>query len=159
MTGNREPLGLSIPHERPKGKESDAVGRSLGDRWLDRGGPLEDLQQRRAQTRQFLQMDRRQSREMTLGRLRQAEQHFAAVPRVVGPHDQPGSTTQSNTQSDTEKSSKSAQFRPGGTVKLNRDDAILEILAAVKDGRLEPDEADDLINAWMEVSRGDDVRH
>ena len=81
-------------------------------------------------------------------------------------HDQSGSTTQSNTQSttqsDTEKpssSSKSAQFRPGGTVKLNRDDAILEILAAVKDGRLEPDEADDLINAWMEVSRADDIRH
>ena len=44
-------------------------------------------------------------------------------------------------------------------MKLNRDDAILEILAAVKDGRLEPDEADDLINAWMEVSRADDIRH
>ena len=40
---------------------------------------------------------------------------------------------------------------PGATVKLNREDAILEILAAVKDGRLEPEEADDLINAWMEV--------
>ena len=51
------------------------------------------------------------------------------------------------------------EIQPGATVKLNRDDAILEILAAVKDGRLEPDEADDLINAWMEVSRGDDVRH
>ncbi len=79
------------------------------------------------------------------------------------PHDEAGGTTQSNTesttQSDAEKSSKAAQFRPGGTVKLNRDDAILEILAAVKDGRLEPDEADDLINAWMEVSRGDEVRH
>ncbi len=82
------------------------------------------------------------------------------------PHDQSGSTTQSNsqstTQSDADKpssSSKSAQFRPGATEKLSRDDAILEILAAVKDGRLEPDEADDLINAWMEVSRGDEVRH
>jgi hypothetical protein len=78
-------------------------------------------------------------------------------------HDQPGSTTQSNsqstTQSDTEKSSQSAKFRPGATEKLSRNDAILEILAAVKDGRLEPDEADDLINAWMEVSRGDEVRH
>ncbi len=80
--------------------------------------------------------------------------------------EQPGGTTQSNTQSTTQSeeakpssSSKSDQFRPGGTVKLNRDDAILEILAAVKDGRLEPDEADDLINAWMEVSRGDEVRH
>jgi hypothetical protein len=82
------------------------------------------------------------------------------------PHDQSGSTTQSSsqstTQSDAEKpssTSKSAQFRPGATEKLSRDDAILEILAAVKDGRLEPDEADDLINAWMEVSRGDEVRH
>jgi hypothetical protein len=44
---------------------------------------------------------------------------------------------------------------PGATVKLNREDAILEILAAVKDGRLEPDEADDLINAWMEVRETD----
>ena len=51
-----------------------------------------------------------------------------------------------------------AKFAPGGTVKLSREDAILEILAAVKDGRLEPDEADDLINAWMEVERGDDAR-
>ncbi|MGC2492890.1 hypothetical protein, partial [Candidatus Binatus sp.] len=83
-------------------------------------------------------------------------------------HDQPGSTTQSNTQattqSNTEKTenaekSRAEKFRPGGTVKLNRDDAILEILAAVKDGRLEPDEADDLINAWMEVSRTDEIRH
>jgi hypothetical protein len=66
-----------------------------------------------------------------------------------------GSTTQSNTQSDTEKpafDTRSARFTPGATEKLSRDDAILEILAAVKDGRLEPDEADDLINAWMEVS-------
>jgi hypothetical protein len=76
-------------------------------------------------------------------------------------HDQAGGTSQSNTQSEADKpaaSSKSAQFRPGATEKLSRDDAILEILAAVKDGRLEPDEADDLINAWMEVSRGDDAR-
>ncbi len=47
---------------------------------------------------------------------------------------------------------------PGATAKLSRDDAILEILAAVKDGRLEPDEADDLINAWMEVSSTADAR-
>jgi len=45
--------------------------------------------------------------------------------------------------------------RPGATVKLKREDAILEILAAVKDGRLEPDEADDLINAWVEVREAD----
>jgi len=71
------------------------------------------------------------------------------------------STTQSTTQSTAEKSafdSQSSRFTPGATEKLSRDDAILEILAAVKDGRLEPDEADDLINAWMEVSRDADAR-
>ncbi|MGA6974857.1 MAG: hypothetical protein WBY93_24740, partial [Candidatus Binatus sp.] len=71
------------------------------------------------------------------------------------------SNTQSTTQSDTEKpaaDSRSARFAPGATAKLSREDAILEILAAVKDGRLEPDEADDLINAWMEVNRSTDAR-
>ncbi len=38
--------------------------------------------------------------------------------------------------------------RPGATVKLSREEAILQILRAVKEGRLEPEEADDLINAW-----------
>ncbi len=38
--------------------------------------------------------------------------------------------------------------RPGATVKLSREEAVLQILRAVKEGRLEPEEADDLINAW-----------
>jgi DUF4097 and DUF4098 domain-containing protein YvlB len=38
--------------------------------------------------------------------------------------------------------------RPGTTVKLSREEAILQILRAVKEGRLEPEEADDLIHAW-----------
>ena len=107
----------------------------------------------------------REARTEMRDRVRQAAREMRDKIREAArdmrdrPHDQPGNTTQSTTQSNAEKSSKSEQFRPGGTVKLNRDDAILEILAAVKDGRLEPDEADDLINAWMEVSRGDDVRH
>ena len=42
--------------------------------------------------------------------------------------------------------------RPGATVKLSRDEAILQILRAVKEGRLEPEEADDLINAWNKES-------
>ncbi|MDB5107259.1 MAG: hypothetical protein JWM69_200 [Candidatus Binatus sp.] len=55
-------------------------------------------------------------------------------------------------------SQSSLQTTPHGepadaTSKLNRRDAILEILAAVKEGRLEPDEADDLISAWMEINR------
>ncbi len=115
----------------------------------------------------------REARNEMRDRVRQAAREMRDKIREAAhemrnrPHGEPGgttqsateSTTQSNAQSDTEKDSQSAKFRPGGTVKLNRDDAILEILAAVKDGRLEPDEADDLINAWMEVSRADEVRH
>ena len=83
-------------------------------------------------------------------------------------HDRAGSTTQSTTSILGQLLSRILKSRPpivsrrnsrpGATEKLSRDDAILEILAAVKDGRLEPDEADDLINAWMEVSRGADAR-
>jgi hypothetical protein len=81
-------------------------------------------------------------------------------------HEEGRETTQSDTQSNTQSAdgkpatdSQSARFAPGATVKLNREDAIREILAAVKDGRLEPDEADDLINAWMEVNRTTDAHH
>ncbi|MDO8432233.1 MAG: hypothetical protein Q7S58_07465 [Candidatus Binatus sp.] len=56
-----------------------------------------------------------------------------------------------------EEKSASASARPGATEKLKSEDAIMDILAAVKEGRLEPDEADDLIKAWMEVSRGTDA--
>jgi len=38
--------------------------------------------------------------------------------------------------------------RPGATAKISREEAVLQILRAVKEGRLEPEEADDLINAW-----------
>jgi hypothetical protein len=78
------------------------------------------------------------------------------------PHREDAATTQSDTQSGTatpSADSQSSKFAPGATIKLSREDAILEILAAVKDGRLEPDEADDLINAWMEVSRSNEVRN
>jgi hypothetical protein len=63
-------------------------------------------------------------------------------------HEERGAKTASSSAESTAKS-------PGATEKLKREDAILEILAAVKDGRLEPDEADDLINAWMEVRDAD----
>jgi hypothetical protein len=81
----------------------------------------------------------------------------AARDMRTRPHYQEGGAE----HADEEKpaaNSQSAQFMPGATQKLSRDDAILEILAAVKDGRLEPDEADDLINAWMEVSSTADAR-
>ncbi len=136
------------------GERLSKLGKEIGDLIAQavRGGSREARTEMRERVRQAAREMRDKIRE--------------AARDVRRAHDQSGSTTQSNsqstTQSDAEKpasSSKSAQFRPGATEKLSHDDAILEILAAVKDGRLEPDEADDLINAWMEVSRGDEVRH
>ncbi|HEY6417669.1 MAG TPA: hypothetical protein VIX59_01595 [Candidatus Binataceae bacterium] len=47
-----------------------------------------------------------------------------------------------------------ARRTPGATVPLDaaaRQSEILEILKKVKEGKLQPEEADDLISAWMEV--------
>jgi hypothetical protein len=63
-----------------------------------------------------------------------------------------------DTQTSSAEKPKPAAPKPGATEKLKSEDAIIDILAAVKEGRLEPDEADDLIKAWMEVSRTADAR-
>ncbi len=81
----------------------------------------------------------------------------AARDMRTRPHHQQGGAAQPDAEAPA-ADSQAAKFMPGATQKLSRDDAILEILAAVKDGRLEPDEADDLINAWMEVSSTADAR-
>ncbi|HMD04321.1 MAG TPA: hypothetical protein VKG68_03535 [Candidatus Binatus sp.] len=81
----------------------------------------------------------------------------AARDMRTRPHHQEGGASQPDAETPA-ADSQAAKFMPGATQKLSRDDAILEILAAVKDGRLEPDEADDLINAWMEVSSTADAR-
>ena len=81
----------------------------------------------------------------------------AARDMRTRPHHHEGGTAQPDAETPA-ADSQAAKFMPGATQKLSRDDAILEILAAVKDGRLEPDEADDLINAWMEVSSTADAR-
>ena len=81
----------------------------------------------------------------------------AARDMRTRPHHQEGGAAQPEAETPA-ADSQAAKFMPGATQKLSRDDAILEILAAVKDGRLEPDEADDLINAWMEVSSTADAR-
>ncbi len=122
------------------------LGKEIGDLVTDavRGGSREARHEMRERVRQA-------AREMR-DKIREAARNVRNRS-----HDQAGSTTQSTTQSTAEKptfDSQSSRFTPGATEKLSRDDAILEILAAVKDGRLEPDEADDLINAWMEVSSG-----
>jgi DUF4097 and DUF4098 domain-containing protein YvlB len=158
--------------ERAIGEIEESVPGDVGDRLAKLGKEIGDL------VAQAVRGGSREARNEMRERVRQAAREMRDKIRDAArdvrnrSHEQAGnnnttqsatgSTTQSNTQSDAKQpasDSQSAEFRPGGTVKLNRDDAILEILAAVKDGRLEPDEADDLINAWMEVNRADDARH
>ncbi|MFZ2063653.1 MAG: hypothetical protein WAU82_21790 [Candidatus Binatus sp.] len=154
--------------ERAISEIEEHVPEDVGDRLTKLGKEIGEL------VSQAVRGGSREARTEMRDRVRQAAREMRDKIREAArdvrnrAHDQPGSTTQSNTQattqSNTEKTenaekSRAEKFRPGGTVKLNRDDAILEILAAVKDGRLEPDEADDLINAWMEVSRTDEIRH
>jgi len=132
------------------GERLSKLGKEIGDLVADtvRGGSREARHEMRERVRQA-------AREMR-DKIREAARNVRNRS-----HDQAGGTAQSTTQSTAEKpgfDSQSSRFMPGATEKLSRDDAILEILAAVKDGRLEPDEADDLINAWMEVSRGADAR-
>ena len=149
-------IEASVPGD--VGDRLKKLGQEIGDLVADavRGGSREARHEMRDRIREA-------AREMR-DRIREAARDVRSRP-----HDQPGaaaqpaagSTTQSNAQSDTEKpacESPAAHSTSGATEKLGRDDAILEILAAVKDGRLEPDEADDLISAWMEVSRGADPR-
>jgi hypothetical protein len=134
------------------GERLAKLGKEIGDVVADtvRGGSREARHEMRERVRQAAREMRDKIREAARNvRDRSHDQAGGTTQSTTG------STTQSNTQSDTEKpafDSRSARFTPGATEKLSRDDAILEILAAVKDGRLEPDEADDLINAWMEVS-------
>src|SRR3984957_2789625 len=148
--------------ERAISEIEERVPEDVGERLTKLGKEIGEL------VSQAVRGGSREARTEMRDRVRQAAREMRDKIREAArdvrnrAHDQPESTTQSSTQSTTQSdvekpssSSQSEKFRPGGTVKLNRDDAILEILAAVKDGRLEPDEADDLVNAWMEVSRGD----
>src|SRR5208283_786362 len=141
------------------GDRLSKLGKEIGDLVADavRGGSREARHEMRERVRHA-------AREMR-DKIREAARNVRDRS-----HDRAGSTTQSDTRSDTQSTtqldtetpasdSQSAQSTAGATEKLSRDDAILEILAAVKDGRLEPDEADDLINAWMEVSRAADAPH
>src|SRR5580658_5880629 len=128
------------------GERLSKLGKEIGDLVSNavRGGSREARSEMRERVRQAAREMRDKIRE-------------AARDMRTRPHYQEGGAE----HADEEKpaaNSQSAQFMPGATQKLSRDDAILEILAAVKDGRLEPDEADDLINAWMEVSSTADAR-
>jgi len=140
------------------GDRLSKLGKEIGDLVADavRGGSREARHEMRERVRHAAREMRDKIREAARNvRDRSHDRAVSTTQSTTRPD------TQSTTQSDTEtpaSDSQSAQSTAGATEKLSRDDAVLEILAAVKDGRLEPDEADDLINAWMEVSRAADAR-
>jgi len=154
--------------ERAISEIEEAVPGEVGDRLAKLGKEIGDL------VAQAVRGGSREARSEMRERVRQAAREMRDKIREAArdvrnrSHDQAAADTQSTTQSNTQSTTQSKTEEPatdsqsakvpGATEKLSRDDAILEILAAVKDGRLEPDEADDLINAWMEV-READARH
>ncbi len=139
------------------GDRLSKLGKEIGDLVSDavRGGSREARHEMRERVRQAAREMRDKIRDAARKVHNSSHDRAGGSAQPTAPSD-----AQSTSQQDAEKpepDSQSAKFTPGATEKLSRDDAILEILAAVKDGRLEPDEADDLINAWMEVSGGADA--
>ena len=136
--------------ERAFGEIEKSVPADVGEKLSSLGKEISDL------VSQAVRGGTREARNEMRDRVREAAREMretirtAARERWSRGNDEPSESAAPKPAASPSK--------PGATEKLNREDAIMEILAAVKDGRLEPDEADDLIKAWMEVSRSSDAR-
>jgi hypothetical protein len=144
--------------ERAIGEIEESAPREIGEKLSKLGKEIGDL------VSQAVRGGTREARDQMRERVRQAAREMRATIREAArdvhsrSREERGAAAASSSAESTEPTAGErprAPARPGATEKLNREDAILEILAAVKDGRLEPDEADDLINAWMEVREAD----
>jgi DUF4097 and DUF4098 domain-containing protein YvlB len=144
--------------ERAIGEIEESAPREVGEKLSKLGKEIGDL------VSQAVRGGTREARDQMRERVRQAAREMRATIREAArdvhsrSREERGAAAASSSAESTEPAAGErprAPARPGATEKLNREDAILEILAAVKDGRLEPDEADDLINAWMEVREAD----
>ncbi|HSU90721.1 MAG TPA: hypothetical protein VLI44_04685 [Sporolactobacillaceae bacterium] len=140
--------------ERAISEIEESAPREVGEKLSKLGKEIGDL------VAQAVRGGTREARDQMRERVRNAAREMRETIRTAArdmhsrSHEERGAKTET---SGAKSASQSPPSKPGATEKLNREDAILEILAAVKDGRLEPDEADDLINAWMEV-RATDAR-
>lgn len=97
----------------------------------------------------------REERHELREKMRRAVREMRDAIREAARAARPRSSDATRGESSAANSQKADIPRPGETVKLSRDEAILQILRAVKEGRLEPEEADDLINAWTKADTGD----
>ena len=138
--------------ERAIGEIEETAPREVGEKLSKLGKEIGDLvaQAVRGGTREA----RDQMRERVRNAAREMRETIRTAARDMHSRSQEDRGAKPASSS-AESSPQPPPNKPGATEKLNREDAILEILAAVKDGRLEPDEADDLINAWMEVRNAD----
>ena len=132
--------------ERAIGEIEESAPREVGEKLSKLGKEISDL------VAQAVRGGTREARDQMRERVRNAAREMRETIRTAARDMHSRSHDERATKPE---SSQPPPNKPGATEKLNREDAILEILAAVKDGRLEPDEADDLINAWMEVRAAD----
>jgi hypothetical protein len=138
--------------ERMIGEIEESAPREVGEKLSRLGKEIGDL------VAQAVRGGTREARDQMRERVRNAAREMRETIRTAArdmhsrSHEERGAKPAT---SHAESSAQSPPSKPGATEKLNREDAILEILAAVKDGRLEPDEADDLITARMEVRAAD----
>jgi hypothetical protein len=137
--------------ERAISEIEESAPREVGEKLARIGREIADLVSR--SVRSGSREARDQMRERVRNAAREMRDTIREAARDVHSRSREEPGASSSTASTSTASAPAA--RPGATVKLNREDAILDILAAVKDGRLEPEEADDLINAWMEVRETD----
>ena len=137
--------------ERMIGEIEESAPREVGEKLSRLGKEIGDL------VAQAVRGGTREARDQMRERVRNAAREMRETIRTAARdmHSRSHEERGAKTATSAESTAKSPPSKPGATEKLNREDAILEILAAVKDGRLEPDEADDLINAWMEVRAAD----
>jgi hypothetical protein len=136
--------------ERAFGEIEKSVPADVGEKLSSLGKEISDL------VSQAVRGGTREARNEMRDRVREAAREMRETIRTAA-RERWSRASDEPSESAAPKPAAS-QPKPGATEKLNREDAIMEILAAVKDGRLEPDEADDLIKAWMEVSRSTDAR-
>src|SRR5262249_25408734 len=92
--------------------------------------------------------ERRELREKIRRAVSELRDALREAARAARPRSAGGAGHDGSSSGPSAKASSDDIPRPGTTVKLSRDEAILQILRAVKEGRLEPEEADDLIAAW-----------
>ncbi len=135
--------------ERAINEIEESAPREIGEKLSKLGKEISDL------VAQAVSGGTREARDQMRERVRNAAREMRETIRAAARDMHSRSHQERGAKTASAAPPQSAPNKPGATEKLNREDAILEILAAVKDGRLEPEEADDLINAWMEVRNTD----